>query len=266
MTTDAATAATTPAGALDAYEALAPAYDLLAAEYPHDRWLATIASLAREAGVSGRRALDVACGTGRSFVPLLDRGWDVAACDVSPAMVARARLAAAGRADVFVADMRRLDAIGEFDLITCLDDALNYVVEPDDVVAALEGFARNLAPDGLAVWDVNTLATLRRGFSSDWIRDGGDVVVTWHGRSSDDVPAGGVFEAAVDVYTAAGDGWSRSRGIHTQRHWPVATLGDLAGQAGLEVVRTLGQRSGVRLEPFAGEARHDKVLLLARRR
>ena len=38
----------------------------------------------------GERVLDVACGTGKSFMPFLARGWDVTACDLSPAMLARA--------------------------------------------------------------------------------------------------------------------------------------------------------------------------------
>ena len=35
--------------------------------------------------------LDVACGTGKSFLPLLERGYDVTACDISEAMLRVAR-------------------------------------------------------------------------------------------------------------------------------------------------------------------------------
>ena len=51
----------------------------------------------------GRRLLDVACGTGRSFLPMLERGYDVTACDISPAMAARAREKSGGAARVLVA-------------------------------------------------------------------------------------------------------------------------------------------------------------------
>ena len=50
--------------------------------------------------LQGRRLLDVACGTGKSFIPMLERGWEVTACDISAAMVevARGKVGDAGAA------------------------------------------------------------------------------------------------------------------------------------------------------------------------
>src|ERR1041384_2483079 len=76
--------------AREAYEDLAPAYDLLTAEYPHEPWLAARPELARAPGLRGRDVRDVACGTGKSFLPLLSRGYRVVGCDISPAMLALA--------------------------------------------------------------------------------------------------------------------------------------------------------------------------------
>src|SRR3954466_9469538 len=113
-----------------AYDALAPFYDRFTADYEHEPVLEQIEALAVERGLDGRRVLDVACGTGKSFLPLMLRGYDVTACDVSPEMVQRARqkLAPRDRGRVVVADMRALPWEGEFDLVTCLDDAVNYLL------------------------------------------------------------------------------------------------------------------------------------------
>ena len=46
---------------------------------------------------------------------------------------------------LFVADLRTLPVAGSFDLINCLDDSLNYLVDPGDLVPALSGMAAHLA-------------------------------------------------------------------------------------------------------------------------
>ena len=38
-------------------------------------------------GLPGNRVLDAGCGTGKSFLPLLERGFEVTACDQSEAML-----------------------------------------------------------------------------------------------------------------------------------------------------------------------------------
>src|SRR5215210_7086056 len=108
--------------ALDAYEGLAAHYDEFTSGYDYETWLASLERLALEHGLAGRRLLDVACGTGKSFEPMARRGYSVAACDLSPAMVEQARAKAPAGTALCVADMRELPLLGEFDLITCLDD------------------------------------------------------------------------------------------------------------------------------------------------
>src|SRR3954454_12293784 len=113
--------------AAEAYDGLAPAYDAFTAGHEYECWLDYLEALAVEHGLPGRDLLDVGCGTGKSFLPMLERGYDVVACDLSPQMVARAReKMPTGAARVLVADMRELADLGAFDLVTCLDDAINY--------------------------------------------------------------------------------------------------------------------------------------------
>jgi ubiquinone/menaquinone biosynthesis C-methylase UbiE len=101
-----------------ASDVLAPAYDLLTAGYAYAPWLSSIERLAREHGLTGRLALDVACGTGKSLEALLELGFDATGCDGSPGMAAVARRKLRGRAQVHVADMRSLPVYGSFDLVT----------------------------------------------------------------------------------------------------------------------------------------------------
>src|SRR5437763_2147129 len=252
--------------ALAAYEGLAPFYDRFTASYAHERWLDALERLAIEHGLSGRQLLDVACGTGKSFLPMLARGYEVTACDLSPAMVDVAREKVSGLAEVFVADMRELPVVGEFDLITCLDDAVNYLLSEDDMHAAIAGMARNLSRGGLLVFDVNTLATYRQTFGADAAAEMGGAFFCWRGDAPPEIEPGLEAAAWVEVFRERDDGlWERTRSRHEQRHHPRASIEGAIARAGLELAAVRGQLPGARLEPELDEQRHTKAVYLARR-
>ena len=253
--------------ALEAYERLAPVYDLLTAGYDHPTWLDSLEALALDHGLCGRRLLDVACGTGKSFLPMLARGYDVSACDVSPAMVelARAKLEGTGAsAELFLADMRELPALAPVDLITCLDDAVNYLVSREDLTRALCSMARALVPGGLVTFDLNTLATYRSSFATDFALEGPDSFLCWRGQADRAFAPGEVAEAAIEVFEEEPDGrWRRTTSRHVQRHHPREDVEAALAAAGLELVAVRGQARGARLEPHADELEHPKVVYLA---
>lgn len=245
-----------------AYDALAPAYDLLTAAYRYDRWLAALERLAREHGLAGRRVLDVACGTGHSFLPLLTRGYDVTACDVSPEMVARAAAKAGGSARLEVADMRTLPCLGSFDLITCLGDSINHLVEPGDVADAFDGMRRNLATGGLLVFDVNTFAAYRTIGDATAADD--DVMVVWRGSLARLEEPAGRTEVVVETFARRDDDlWERRTARHPHRHYPLAEIHELLARAGLRVLAVRGQRPGAHLDPILDEDVHHKAVLVA---
>jgi SAM-dependent methyltransferase len=247
-----------------AYNVLAPAYDLLTAGYAYGPWLAAIDRFAREHGLRGSRALDVACGTGKSLEALLDLGYDATGCDGSAGMAKVALRKLEGRAEVFVADMCSLGVVGEFDLVTCLDDALNHLPSAAEVVSALRAMGANLARGGLLAFDVNTLGAYHD--VGDRIVEDGDQIVLWHGGPAQLDEPGGRAEVAMDVMHACGDGlWRRESASWGHWHYPLASIPGLVREAGLELVAVRGQLTGGRLEPDADEDHHRKAVFLARR-
>src|SRR6478735_8130472 len=94
-----------------AYEAIAPVYDDFTAHHDYELWLGNLMPALERCGLHGDRLLDVACGTGKSFIPMLQRGWKVTACDISPAMVELARQKVGDEVELFVADMRELPKV-----------------------------------------------------------------------------------------------------------------------------------------------------------
>ncbi len=92
--------------ALRAYEALAPVYDGFTVELDYEPWLSEVLPRLERYGLSGNHLLDVGCGTGESLIPMLERGWHVVGCDISPAMVDIAKEKIGERARLEIADMR----------------------------------------------------------------------------------------------------------------------------------------------------------------
>src|SRR3954468_24357920 len=181
-------ALTSPA---ETYEVLAPFYDELTREHDYEGWTRHLERMARRFGVRGRRLLDAACGTGKSFMPFLARGYSVTGCDISPGMLALAGAKAPG-ADLFVADVRSLDRIGAFDLITWLDDAVNYLTADGDLEEAFASLAGNLAPGGVLVFDVNTVSAYRTSWARDATIESAELFLAWCGRCDEDFRAGGI--------------------------------------------------------------------------
>jgi SAM-dependent methyltransferase len=247
------------------YDAFAPYYDDFTADHDYDAWTETLEGLARECGLSGHRLLDVACGTGKSFLPYLERGYEVVACDVSPAMAELASSKAAGRARIEVCDMRALPSLGEFDYVCCIDDAINYLLTEDELVATFSGLARNLARGGVVLFDVNSIATYRTFFASLSVVAGAERVLIWDGHASDSFGAGELAQATLEALSRGDDGsWRRERCVHHQRHHPRETIEGALRRAGLEPVALRGMHLDGTMTTRFDDLANSKAVYVAR--
>jgi len=169
--------------ALTAYEPFAAIYNDFNHGNDYEKWLGMVLlpELRRHGLPARGKALDVGCGTGRAFGPLLRRGWEVEGCDLSPAMLAIAATEGKGEVRLSSADMRALPHIGNFDLVLSLNDSVNYLLGDSDLTLALSAMRRNLSEDGLVVFDVNSRSTYASGYfgnrrveheGSEWLWSG----------------------------------------------------------------------------------------------
>jgi SAM-dependent methyltransferase len=248
------------------YDCLAPFYDGFTEGYAYEHWFAQIEERALALGLSGGRALDLACGTGKSTAPLLARGYSVIACDISEGMIREARRKYPAQADRFqVADMRALPDFGRFDLVICLDDAINYLLTEDELQETFVSVAQALAPRGVFVFDVNSLAAYRRYFVETTVRESEGLFFAWRGEASAQLPPGETATARVEIFAQRPDGlWERRFMRHVQRHHQPGVLRAELRRAGLQCCSVVGQHPGARMDETFDEAIHPKLLYFCR--
>lgn len=244
--------------ALAAYEAFASIYNDFNASNDYEMWLgrALLPELRKHGLRDGGRALDVGCGTGRAFGPLLCRGWQIKGCDLSPAMLRVAAREGGDQVELRVADMRALPSLGEFDLVLSLNDSVNYLLGDDDLELALAGMRANLAKDGLLVFDVNSRSTYESGISEEREVEHAGFSWTWTGRGE---VAPSIFESEI-----AGDRLAEPI-RHLERFRPEHEVLEAMRSAGVQSIAALGMSEAngeVLLTAPPDEARDYKLVFI----
>jgi glycine/sarcosine N-methyltransferase len=99
--------------------------------------------------------LDCACGIGTQAIGLAGLGYRVVGTDLSHGAIDRASHEARRRgveASFDVADFRDLSGIdGDFDVVIACDNALPHLLEPADLLTAMQQMRNKLTPAGLLV-------------------------------------------------------------------------------------------------------------------
>ncbi len=206
---------------MEAYEALARAYDQLITPQEREQWLRDVPQRLAEAGVTPpMRVLDLACGTGQLALCLAQAGYRVMGVDLSPQMLDQAAKNAQ-RQGVFLPlvqqDMRRLDLHHEVEAVLCVCDGLNYMTTPEDLRQALGSVCRVLRPGGLFLFDVSTREKLQAMDGEFYGEEEENVAYLWENRfdqASQCLTMDITFFFQVD---AARDLFRRQRELHVQR-------------------------------------------------
>ena len=188
--------------------------------------------------------LDLGCGTGNHALELARRGYDVAAVDQSPHMLAEAqkKLAAAsldGKVSLHEADIREFNLDRQFDAIVVMFAVLGYQLENEDVVRTLRTARKHIKRDGLLIFDVWYGPAVLHERPTQRIKtiktDQGEIL-----RAS-----GGTLDVNANVCTVAIQIWnlendrlvSHTEESHTQRYFFSQELKLFLGNTGFDPIR-----------------------------
>jgi SAM-dependent methyltransferase len=182
----------------DLFEGLATHYDALMTHVNYDRWFHITGVLA---GLlpRGFTHVDAGCGTGVLLERARRAGWRSIGVDISRSMLTVLRRNR-GPLPCAVGDLRAFP-VRHADLITCLFDSINFLLEPEEVELALVKLAGALRDGGLLYFDVVTERMMVDHFADQtWTETNGRVRTTWANHYD---PATRICETWVRVSTGA---------------------------------------------------------------
>ncbi len=161
------------------YSQLAPYYDRIYWGKDYGREVEFLVELFRRNGVSGRRLLEVGCGTGNHTKLFVRLGYQVTGVDLSEDVLKVAAGKVRHGAKFIRGDMRDLGSAveGQFDEVVCLFSTISYNLTRSDLKKTLRGFFDHVTDDGIVAFDTHfTKKGFLDGYRGEDIFDDGKVI------------------------------------------------------------------------------------------
>jgi SAM-dependent methyltransferase len=190
--------------------------------------------------------LDIACGEGSFAVQMALAGIRVTGVDQSPAMLRIARshsLEFGVEINWIERDMRHLEFPPSFDLVTCIFDSLNYLLQPEDLLMTFRGVHHALHPNSFFIFDMNTIY----GLSVLWqqaacsIQQDKEGILEIHRPSFDYERS--MADLKITAFTKVGEYWKRFDETHQERGYPIEQIQLMLEDSGFQVLSRFGTLS-----------------------
>lgn len=163
---------------------------------------------------------DVGCGSGTVTLGLLEKGYDMIGIDGSVEMLSVAQnkkmaLENGEKALFLFQELPDFELYGTVDCIVSTLDTVNYLTEDGDIEQLFHWFSNYLNPNGLLIFDINTLYKYKSILNENCeVYDADDVFMTW--RSTFD---GKLCNHYITVFEKDEKNYSRSDEEQLQRYY-----------------------------------------------
>ncbi len=148
---------------------------------------------ARKIKESGEPALELGSGTGRVFIPLIERGFNIIGLDNSEDMTARLLAACKKKglkAEVYEQNMLEFNLSNEFSLITLDSGGLGLFTKDEEIHSVFERVHSHLIPGGIFIYEFEEVTTkrafteFRDNWTGNWVKGADGVVMAWRRTGS----------------------------------------------------------------------------------
>jgi len=213
----------------DIFNILAPYYDQIMNRVQYDKWKQTLVATQKIMGIGEDRPvqhLDIACGTGTLIHRLSKHGWNSIGTDISPAMLYTAKDNYPD-SQFLVSDMRFIPFRSHFDIISCLFDSINFLLDEEDIYRSINSMAFALKNEGVLYFDCVTEQMVKQYYNNTkWKENYKNFQAIWESAYNEDT------KIATLSILIQGKGWS----IVRQRLYPLEIYLSAIKEAGLTLL------------------------------
>ena len=189
--------------------------------------------------------LDLACGTGSISEQMARLGYDVIGVDYSEEMlgIAIEKKFDSGLSIQYLSqDMRTIDMFGTVDVTICALDSINHLSSADDVKKVFQRVSLFAEPQGLFIFDVNTLYKHREILADNtFTYETDNVYCIWENtlnRNTDEV------KINLEFFELEANGlYSRSSESFSEKAYSTELLDEMLCDCGFEILAKYGDDS-----------------------
>ena len=238
---------------MDAYTDFADVYDELMDDTPYREWCDFIVEILGKYGAGTEPAddnlrqerntiLDLGCGTGTLTELLARKGYDMIGVDNAQEMlqIAMEKREKSGLDILYLLqDMRELELYGTVGAVVSICDSLNYLLAEEDIVQTFERVNNYLYPQGLFIFDFNTVYKYAVVIGDATIAENReDCSFIWENYYHEEEEIN-EYDLTIFARSEGEERFLRFQETHYQRGYCLEQMRGLVEEAGLTVVETL---------------------------
>lgn len=219
-----------------AYGEFAKIYDeLINEDINYDEIAQRIKEISNKYGIEKTDYLDLACGTGNVSLRVAKDFKNSFAVDLSEDMLREAfekfkkeRI----KSRIVCQDMTELSLNHKFDLITCVLDSTNYILEEEDLVNYFKGVVNHLKDDGIFIFDINSYYKLSTILGNNiYTYNSEDVFYSWENIFEDEIT-----NMFLTFFIKDGDLYERFEEEHFERAYKEEDIEKVLEKCGLYIL------------------------------
>ncbi|MBY0754897.1 class I SAM-dependent methyltransferase [Clostridium sardiniense] len=216
-----------------AYGEFAKIYDeLINEDINYDEIAQRVRDISNEYNIEKIDYLDLACGTGNVSIRVAKDFKNSFAVDLSEDMLREAfekfkkeRI----KSRIVCQDMTELTLNHKFDLITCVLDSTNYILEEEDLRNYFNGVVNHLKDDGIFIFDINSYYKLSNILGNNiYTYNSEDVFYSWENTFEDEIT-----NMFLTFFIKDGDLYERFEEEHFERAYKEEDIERILKECGL---------------------------------